>query len=164
MDVASGSLGIYGVAVILGLDPGRDKAGWALTDEAGNLLMSGIFPAFDCRLFLDAIEGGAGLEKKLSPWILERQSVASEGENSTKIFLGDGTCSRFYSEILLERGCRFAFVNERGSTLEARFLYWKLHRPVFWQRFLPFSMRVPPRPLDDLAAWVIALRGIGDLL
>ena len=51
-------------------------------------------------------------------------------------------------------------VDERNTTLEARSLYWRLHRPGIFVRLLPEGMRVPPRVIDDLAAWAVALRGL----
>ena len=50
------------------------------------------------------------------------------------------------------------FVPEKNTTLEARQLYWKYHPPKGLWRFIPTSLRVPPVPVDDLAAIVIALR------
>ncbi len=45
--------------ITLGLDPGRDKTGFAFVNREGGLLLSGIFPA-SCRLsFGDDITGEA---------------------------------------------------------------------------------------------------------
>ena len=77
------------------------------------------------------------------------------------IALGDGTGSKeFYDYIKTVTSYEIIIVNERNTTLEARGLYWKLHRPGFLMRLLPESLRVPARILDDLAAWAIALRAL----
>jgi hypothetical protein len=49
-------------------------------------------------------------------------------------------------------------VDETGSTLEARNLFWKEHRPRGWRRLVPLSLQVPPQPVDDFAAVVLAQR------
>jgi hypothetical protein len=49
-------------------------------------------------------------------------------------------------------------VNERDSTLEARDLYWKEVPPRGWRRLVPLSLQVPPEPIDDFAAVVLARR------
>jgi hypothetical protein len=49
-------------------------------------------------------------------------------------------------------------VDETGSTLEARVLYWQEHRPRGWRRLVPLSLQVPPEPVDDFAAVVLARR------
>ncbi len=50
------------------------------------------------------------------------------------------------------------FVNEKGSTMEARKLYWKENSPKGFMRFLPAGLRVPPEPYDDYAAVIIGRR------
>jgi hypothetical protein len=49
-------------------------------------------------------------------------------------------------------------IEERDSTLQARQLYWEDTPPRGWQRLLPRGMLVPPRPVDDYAAVVLARR------
>ena len=51
-------------------------------------------------------------------------------------------------------------IDEKNSTIEAKNLYWKIHKPGFLLKFIPEKLRSPRRDVDDLAAWVIALRGI----
>ena len=80
------------------------------------------------------------------------------GETIDRIVIGDGTASALFRKKLKTVGLEFISIDEKGTTLEARSLYWKLHKPVFWQRLLPEGLRVPPRSLDDLAAWAIVLR------
>ena len=52
------------------------------------------------------------------------------------------------------------FVNEKGSTLEARKLYWADHKPKGLLRIIPTSLRLPHEDYDDYAAVVIAMRYI----
>lgn len=148
-------------ALILGLDPGRDKIGFAAMAPTKELLFSGVFPAKESGAFLRRVARGSCSADAFSPWLQERLEEGTRRALSA-VVLGDGTYSDVLMRALKETSlpCRIVCVDERGTTLKARELYWKLHRPRPWQLLLPRSMRVPPRPLDDLAAWAIALRGV----
>lgn len=52
-------------------------------------------------------------------------------------------------------------VDEHGSTLAARSLYYRYHPPRGWRRLVPRGLLVPPRALDDYAAEVLARRFYG---
>lgn len=161
MAVAFGSVGIH-VGVTVGLDPGRDKVGWAFVGEGRELLMSGIFPAEERALFWLALRALAGDADALAPWTLEALSPRGGASSIAAFVVGDGTCGGELAVSLKEQdfGCPILRADERGTTLEARTLYWRLHGPSWWQRLLPRTLWVPPRPLDDLAAWAIAMRGM----
>jgi hypothetical protein len=75
--------------------------------------------------------------------------------------VGDGTGYEKVLEVLSERGLTYHLVNEKGTTLEARPLYFKDHPPKGVLRFLPKGMWAAPRNLDDYAAYAIALRYLG---
>ena len=151
-------------AVVLGLDPGRDKIGFAAARRDKSLLFSGILPSREDAVWERALgreEGIKEIFEIFSPWLRECPASNTKGLKLSLIVVGNGTCSG----LLLQRvrrcaKCEVLCVDERGTTLEARKLYWRLHRPAWWQRLLPQGIRVPPRPLDDLAAWAIAHRGI----
>ena len=163
MAVAFGSVGIH-IGVTVGLDPGRDKVGWAFVGQDRELLMSGIFPAGDRALFWLGLKALAGEASALAPWTLEAPSPRGEASSIMimAFVVGDGTCGGELASSLEAQdfGCPILRVDERGTTLEARTLYWRLHGPSWWQRLLPRTLWVPPRPLDDLAAWAIAMRGM----
>jgi hypothetical protein len=72
--------------------------------------------------------------------------------------LGDGTGAREFAAAVGDFPFELERVREKGTTLEARNLYWNLHPPKGWLRLVPQSLIVPPRDVDDLAAWAIALR------
>lgn len=148
--------------MILGIDPGRDKIGWALANSDGDLFYSGICPISEQELFLAAlIRGSAYWEQELSPWVTEKkQTFVSHPEELSFAAIGNGTGSQEMINLLNRLGVRIIIVNEKGTTLEARELYWNFHRPSWWQRCLPRIMWFPSRPLDDLAALVIARRGL----
>lgn len=77
------------------------------------------------------------------------------------LVVGDGTGSAAVQEALRRRGVPFEVVDERDTTLEARALYFRDHPPRGLARLLPPGLRSPPRPVDDYAAYAIALRWLG---
>ena len=144
-------------SIVLGIDPGRDKTGFAFVDALGGLIASGIFPTREHARFFAALTAKSGT---LSQWLTE--GYADSLPASVKfIAIGDGTHSQEFAELVRENlPCEVITVDERNTTLEARNLYWKIHKPDFWTRLLPEGLRVPNRVLDDLAAWAIALRAL----
>ncbi len=55
-------------------------------------------------------------------------------------------------------GVAVTLVDETGTTLEARHLYFADHPPRGWRRLLPSGLRTPPEPYDDYAAVALARR------
>ncbi len=49
-------------------------------------------------------------------------------------------------------------VNEHRSTDEARKRYWTEHPPTGLKRLIPTTMQVPPGPVDDYVAVILAER------
>ena len=156
MALASRQMGIYTREkdLALGLDPGRDKTGFAFVNFDGELLLSGIFPSNETEKFFD----------DFTPYIVERKIDFSAEEIISQvkfIAVGNGTTSRDFTEKLRTiTGHEIITVDEKNTTIEARNIYWKIHRPGIFLRFLPEGMRVPPRVVDDLAAFAVALRGL----
>ena len=70
------------------------------------------------------------------------------------IVMGDGTGSKTWIEPLQEL-TTLVQVNERGTTLKARQRYWQLWPPTGLTRLVPEGLRVPPVPLDAVAALVM---------
>lgn len=126
---------------ILGLDPGREKIGLAILDKSTGAIL------------WRAIIAPADLEKTLQTLSHEIETVA----------LGDSTASA-QVRAKVEKTCpnwKIEIVDERGSTLEARELYWQANPPRGWRKLVPLSLQMPPKPLDDFAAAVIARRFLG---
>ena len=169
MDVAHGQMGIHVRKkimseknfLVMGLDPGRDKIGFAFVKTDGTLIASGIFSASESKKFFDAMSSDSS---RLSEWLIEGNSEALPENlvSSVKfIAIGNGTHSKKFTEHVRENlPCEILSVDEKNTTLEARNLYWKIHAPSFLIRLIPEGLRVPERVLDDLAAWSIALRGL----
>lgn len=140
--------------IVLGLDPGKDKTGFAFVSHEGDLLISGIFPSSEREKFF----------ADFTTYVIERRIESCAEEIMSRIELiviGDGTTSKDFVQFVRGiSGCEVLEVDERNTTIEARSLYWRIHEPGFFTRLLPEGMRVPERVLDDLAAWAVALRGL----
>jgi hypothetical protein len=117
--------------VIIAFDPGRN-VGVAYVSEDGRLLE---------RAILDL---GALKALDLPP--------------DAVLVVGSGTGSRAIQDVLVKLKRAYTVVDEEGSTLEARALYFRDHPPMGLQRLLPEGLRAPDVPIDDYAAYAIALR------
>src|SRR5579875_2781940 len=105
--------------VVLGIDPGTRKCGFAVLARAGTApLAMGIEPTATLR------ERVAELVAVYAP---------------SAIALGAGT-------------------NGVETTLRARARYFADHPPRGWRILIPRGMLLPPRPIDDYAALLIAER------
>jgi RNase H-fold protein (predicted Holliday junction resolvase) len=123
--------------VILGVDPGSAKAGYALIDESGGVIVAGIEPL-------------EGLPARLQE-IAARHPIAA-------VALGRGT-NALPIKVRLERlNLPIHFVDEYETTRRARELYFVDHPPRGWRRLIPLGMQLPERPIDDYAAILIARR------
>ena len=125
--------------VVAAIDPGREKCGVAIVDGEGRVLEQDVVVT-------------ARLADELTVRVKKYQPEC--------ILLGNGTTSRTAEETV-----RAAFpnipveiVNEYRTTDDARIEYWKAHPPTGWRRFFPTGMQVPPVPVDDFVAVILAQR------
>lgn len=125
------------LVAVLGIDPGRVKAGYALVGADGAVRLQGIVP-------VEALLG-------------RLRTIVAEYRVDL-VAVGSGTHDPGLLERLqaLERPLRI--VDERETTRYARRLYFEEHPPRGWRRLLPLGLQVPPRPIDDYAAVLIARR------
>lgn len=124
---------------VAAVDPGREKCGVAVVDENG-------------RALEQAVVATVRLTDELA--------LRVKRYRPEQIVLGNGTTSRATEEKI-----RAAFpdlpvkiVDEYRTTDDAKIAYWKAHPPTGWRRFLPTSMQVPPVPVDDFVAVILAQR------
>ncbi len=122
---------------VLGVDPGRSKAGYAVLDALGAVVAAGVEP-------IDRLP--ACLRTLLA------------GHRVRAIALGRGTNARAVKAALEPLGLAIHFVDEYETTRRARSLYFSEHPPRGWRRLLPIGLQLPPRPIDDYAAILIARR------
>ncbi len=139
--------------MIAGIDPGRWKTGFALA-EGGRLLFSAIIPSDKKEILIETIESGKW--KTLSEWRREGSADELPEGAPEAVYVGGGTSSAEFRAAL---PFPHKVVEEYGTTLEAREIYWRLHAPRGLMRLVPTSLRTPPRNVDDLAAYAILLRG-----
>ena len=140
--------------VFCGIDPGREKFGFALASPE-RLMFAAIIPF---GKFGEALRYmSSGDTAPLAGWRTEGEAAC---EKASRVFLGNGTSHAAYEKLMRESGVGYQLADERMTTLEARGLYWNLHPPRGLSRLLPLAMLVPPRPMDDLAAWAIIRRAL----
>jgi RNase H-fold protein (predicted Holliday junction resolvase) len=123
--------------IVLGIDPGTRKVGVAVVDAGGRALEIGIEPLEDVAARVEAL--------------LARHAIEA-------IAVGRGTNAAALHERLASLGLPIALVDEHETTLRARSLYFEDHPPRGWRRLIPIGMQLPPRPIDDYAAVLIARR------
>ena len=125
--------------VVAAVDPGREKCGVAVVDEDGSVLEQAVVATV--RL-VDELTARA---MKFRP---------------ERILLGNGTTSRTAEETIREAipDVPVEIVDEYRTTDDAKVAYWKAHPPTGWRRFLPTGMQVPPEPVDDFVAVILAQR------
>ena len=125
------------------LDPGRQKCGLVRTDSSGSELVD--------LLICSPREAWDWLQH----W---QQQAPLQG-----VVLGDGTASGPWHKALaeLEPSVPVVLQPEAGSTLAARERYWQFQPARGWQWLLPRGLRLPPRPVDDLAALVLLEAHLG---
>jgi RNase H-fold protein (predicted Holliday junction resolvase) len=74
------------------------------------------------------------------------------------VALGGGTHTGAIAPLLGVLGLPVHVIDERETTLLARRRYFEVNPPKGWRKFVPRGMLLPPRPIDDFAALLIAER------
>ncbi len=123
---------------ILGVDPGTRKCGYAVVAAMRTApLALGIVATEELGATLHDVVA------RFAP-----RAVA----------LGGGTHTREIDAVVRLLGVPVHVVDERETTLLARKRYFEAHPPRGWRRLVPRGMLLPPEPIDDFAALLIAER------
>tara|TARA_Y100001968_G_scaffold204582_1_gene187852 strand:- start:28 stop:465 length:438 start_codon:yes stop_codon:yes gene_type:complete len=124
------------MSIFIAIDPGKIKCGLLLADiKSGYVINAGICPL-----------------TKFS----EVFSLWNEEYNISKIVIGDGTNRKYFeNQLRLKNILNLIFVNEKGSTLRARFRYWEIWPPNYFIRWLPQEILFPPDNLDPIVALIL---------
>lgn len=130
--------------MILGIDPGTRKCGYAVVARSG------------------APPAEIGIVETAALAALAAQLVGRYPIDA--IALGSGTHAPPVALALRACGIPVHVVDERETTLRARFRYFQDHPPRGWRRLIPRGMLLPPRPIDDYAALLIAERYVAGTL
>lgn len=126
------------MSVVLGIDPGTRKCGFAVVGALPQEpLELGIVPTAELAA---TVEG-----------LASRFAIGA-------VALGGGTNATLVARLVAGCGLPVHLVDERDTTLLARRLYFATHPPRGWRRLIPRGMLLPPRPIDDFAAVLIARR------
>lgn len=123
--------------MILSIDPGICKCGIAVLDESGKVVYKAI---------IESRNMAENIPKLVSKYVIN------------KIILGEGTYSGKIKQDINKLGIDVILIKEANSSIEARALYFKQNPPKGILRFFPRSLLVPPMPIDDYAAIVLAQR------
>ncbi len=132
---------------VLAIDPGTSKCGLALVKRgAGNAL----------TILMRKISPLEGLADAI------RDLLAVEAPSL--VIVGSGTGSKPVVHLLRESfpGLGLLVVDEKDTSLQARERYWEYHARKGWRRILPSSLQVPPEPIDDFVAFILAERVLSD--
>ncbi|HLY03424.1 MAG TPA: hypothetical protein VKR56_13145 [Candidatus Cybelea sp.] len=123
--------------LVLGVDPGRAKVGFAVIGSDGGVVVRGI-------------ETIADLQTRLAR-VLARGDIDA-------IALGRGTNGGAVRSLLEGFGLPIHWVDEFETSRAARCLYFVDHPPRGWRRLIPIGLQLPSEPVDDYAAIVIGRR------
>ena len=128
---------------VLAIDPGRKKCGIAVINNEMKLVAGKV---------IDKEE----LIKELK-FFLEKYTIKD-------IAIGGGTNSQEIFEIVTNHfsDIRLTTIIEKDSTMLARKEYFHYNPPRGWLKLIPASLRIPPCPYDDFAAYIIARRFLLD--
>lgn len=128
---------------VLAIDPGSAKCGMALVtrDTTGELQIA-------WRKIAETAQ------------LLQRMQEADAIHPYELVIVGNGTGSSHIVQIIREQavGKPILVVDEKDTTLHARERYWMNSKRRGWRRFLPATLQVPPEPIDDFAAYILAER------
>ena len=120
----------------ISIDPGNKKCGLLLANvQSGKVIAAGIA---SINKFSDLV------------------SFWNEIYSISMIIIGDGTnCKYVESELKRKNFYDLNFVNEKGSTLRARFRYWEIWPPNYFIRWIPKEILFPPENLDAIVALIL---------
>ena len=121
---------------VLAIDPGREKCGVAVLASDGRVLVQEVV----ATAALDAAVGA--LIRAYEP----------------NVIMGNGTTSADAKKRVEALGVSVTLVDEYRTTDAAKCAYWEAHPPHGWRMLMPRGMLVPPVPVDDFVAVILAQR------
>ncbi len=132
-----------GERTVLAIDPGTSKCGVACVKRTTN----GDFKILWQGIVSPEQIGEVALDQK-------------EKHEFSLVAVGGGTASRPIVDRLREAipSVGILIVDEKDTTMDARARYWEFNPRRGWRRFLPATMQLPPQPVDDFVAIILAER------
>ncbi len=122
------------MAFVIAIDPGWHKCGLLLADLDSNLVQEA------------KVVHKNHVTDQVRTWI--------SSNTIEYILLGNGTSSGYW-EGELSSFASVYLVEEKGTTLRARYRYWELSPPSKWLRWIPKGLLFPPKNLDKVAALLL---------
>ena len=120
----------------ISIDPGIKKCGLLLADMHSGKVVEAAIASLNKFSYL------------VSLWNQDYEII--------KIIIGDGTnCKYIENQLKRNNFFNINYVNERGSTLRARFRYWEIWPPNYLIRWLPKEILFPPENLDAIVALIL---------
>lgn len=132
-----------GERIVLAIDPGTSKCGVACVQRTSQGAFTVLYK-------------GIVAPDKIGQTVLDLR----EQFEFTLVAVGGGTASRPIVDILREAmpSVGILIVDEKDTTMDARARYWEHNPRKGWRRLLPATMQVPPAPVDDFVAIILAER------
>lgn len=128
---------------VLAIDPGSRKCGLALVSRTGEDVVSLVW-----RKIVPPENLVTALEEAMTvrPYSL--------------VVVGSGTQGRETVDAIREAmpSMGILVVDEKDTTYQARERYWEHNPRRGWRRVIPATLQVPPEPLDDFVALILAER------
>jgi RNase H-fold protein (predicted Holliday junction resolvase) len=127
---------------VLGIDPGSTKCGIAVVErnsETHVILHRDVLPTEELPAKLKQ------LDSEFTPQL---------------VVIGDGTRSKPIQDQVRKTlpGKSLMIVDERDTSIRARERYWEETPRRGWRRVWPSTLQVPPVPIDDFVAVILAER------
>ena len=128
---------------IAALDPGRDKCGFAVLNDDGKILCQRVIVTENLMTEVNAAKADYGF---------------------SRLLIGNGTTSKEAQGKLAQLSALEVIVRDEYRTTElVKKEYWKANPPKGWRRLIPVTMQVPPVPVDDFVAVILAKRYLQEI-
>lgn len=152
--------------MILGFDPGREKCGIAVMEQANPPTQEPTIAYAEVVPAEQAIDVVHTLLNRypISTIVMGDQTMSQTWQTKLEQSLREqrsdyATDSQNRSSALNdERPVQVVLIDERYSTLEARSRYWVIHPPKGLKTIVPQALRSIPRPIDDVVAIILIER------
>lgn len=126
---------------IIAIDPGREKCGIAVVEKTSGVLYQKVIET-----------------KELITIVKE----LCEKYQAFTIIMGNGTSSdkakRNIETAMAEKKIELKLIDEYRTTDAAKIRYWQANPPRGLKKLIPTTMQVPPVPVDDYVAVILAER------
>ena len=132
-----------GEKTVLAIDPGHAKCGLVVAKRDGESKVRMLW-----RKVARAEE------------LMDAVREAAHASPFSMVIVGSGTRSTDVVKALREwmPSLGILVVDEQDTSIQARERYWEHNPRRGWRRLLPSTMQVPPEPVDDFVALILAER------